>query len=198
MVTKAEIISLAFTKLGRQPIADADLISGPPEVKAAVLEYELLRDNALAVHPWRFSTLTVTLQKLTDAPPVAEFSAAFMLPADYIQLERIRPLLPYRMFENMIYVNAEALQLDYRSNLGELAELKFPKWFTLYMVYHLASNIAMMVTQNVQIAESWGKVAGEQLLRARYLDSIQQPNESIVHDQVLAAHFATGIRGAVR
>lgn len=198
MTSKADIISLAFTKLGRAPITDADLISGPPEVKAASKEYDLLKDTALAAHPWRFSTLTADLPRLVAAPPVEYYQYAFMLPSDFIQLEQVRPFDKYRIYENLIYSNNDAIQIDYRSNLGELGELKFPSWFTLYMIYHLAANIAMMVTQNAQIASLWETAASNQLLIARYQDSQQQPNDSVVNDQITGAHYGTGIRGAAR
>ena len=105
MVTKAEIVSLAFTKLGRAPISDIDPFSAPSEVVSASKEYDLLVLKTLAEHPWRFAMLTKSLNKFTDAPPIDEFTTAYILPVDYINLRRTRPNAFYRIFDNHIFTN---------------------------------------------------------------------------------------------
>ena len=188
MVTKVDIVSFALTNLGRGPISDIDPSSAPPEVIDASKKYDLLLENTLSCHPWRFATFTRNLNKLTASPPMDEFEDAFQLPADYLNLEQTRPKIRFRLFENRLFTNSETMQIDYR---GKIDESRFPSWFSLYMVYVLTENIAMEITQQITIQEKWEKKAEKQSLKARYQDSQQQTGDVIVSDDILVSHFGS-------
>lgn len=188
MTTKTEIVSGAFTNLGRTSISDIDLSSAEPIVVVAFKKYELLLDNYLADFPWRFAMLTADLNKFTDVPPIKSFSTAFILPTGYLNLREARPNIPYRIYENLIYTNSETFQIDY---IKRVDERKFPSWFTLFLEYRLTTDLAMPVTQNINIQQGWEKAATKQLLSAKFQDSQQQPNDVIANDPIVAAHFGS-------
>lgn len=194
MATKVEIISFAFTNLGRGPISDIDN-SAPPEVIDASKKYEILLEDTLGAHPWRFATFTRNLNKLTAVPPVESFSTAFQLPADYLNLEQTRPKTRFRIYENKIYANQEELQIDYRA---KVTESEFPPWFTLYMVYILTENMAMEITQQMSIQQKWEKTAARKFIQARYNDSQQQTGDVIVNDDIFLSHLGSNTRGRAR
>lgn len=188
MVTKVDIVSFAFTNLGKNPVSDIDPFSAEPQVIDASKKYDLLLRDTLSSQSWRFATFTRDLNKLAADPPVKEFSDAFQLPADYLNLEQTRPKVRFRLFENMIYVNSSELQIDYRAIVDES---KFPPWFSLYMVYVLTENIAMEITQQITIQEKWEKKAEKKFLQARYNDSQQQTGDVIVSDDILSSHLGS-------
>ena len=188
MVTKVDIISGAFTNLGRSPISDIDESSAEPVVIIASKKYDLLLPVLLQEIPWRFATLTRNLNHLTDKPPVEGFSDAFQLPADYLNLERATPNIFYRIYENLLYTNNQKMQIDYRALIKES---RFPAYFTLYLEYRLTADMAMPLTQQITNLQEWKKAFKEMSLIAKYLDSQQQPNDLIQKDGILTLHLGS-------
>lgn len=188
MATKTEIVSGAFTNLGRGSVSDIDSPSAEPVVIVASKKYDLLLENYLGNHPWRFAMLTRDLNHLVDKPPIDIFNDAFQLPADYLNLREARPNINYRIYEDKVFTNSNEFQIDYTA---KVTEDKFPAWFTLFMEYRLTADIAMPVTQNIDIQQGWQKEAIAQLLSAKFQDSQQQPNDFIVRDPIVAAHFGS-------
>lgn len=186
MTTKTEIVSGAFTNLGRGSVSDLQPPSAEPVVVVASKKYDLLLLNYLADFPWRFAMLTRDPNHLDDKPPIARFNDTFQLPSDYLNMREVRPNIPYRIYENKIYTNSNTLQIDYTAKVDES---RFPPWFTLFLEYRLTADLAMPVTQNINIQQGWAKAALRQLLAAKFQDSQQQPNDIIVRDPILAAHF---------
>ncbi len=191
MVTKVEIISGAFTNLGKESISDIDEESAEPVVIVASKKYDLLLLNMIQGSPWRFATFTRNLNRLTAEPPMDEFRDAFTLPADFLNLERSRPNIRFRIFENFIFTNSNEFQIDYRAKVDES---KFPAYFSLYLEYRLTADMAMPITQDLKLKEEWDKTAKIQGLDAKYQNSQQQTGDSIVDDRILASHFGSSGR----
>ena len=194
MTSKTEIISAAFSYLGKNGVSDIDTESAEPIFIIASKQYEVLLLNTLQRHPWRFATFTRTLNKLTNKPPIEQFKNVFQLPADYINLERTHPITRFRIYEDKIYSNEETIQIDYRAKLDES---KFPAYFILYLEYRLAADMAMPVTQQITIKKDWNISAKQQLLIAQYQNSQQQTNDVMVSDPILDFHIGSsnfGIR----
>lgn len=194
MRTKVEIISAAFGDLGRDPISDIDPSSAEPIVITASKKFDVLVKFTIQDFPWRFATLTRNLNKIAATPPVEIFSDIFQLPADYLNLERTVPFIPYRMYEDKIYTNSNTFQIDYRSS-EFLNPLKFPAFFDLYIEYRLAVDMAMPLTQQISIKKEWQQEAKQQLIFAKYQDSQQQPSNVIQSDAILTLHFGSVGRG---
>lgn len=189
MTTKTEIISDAFTNLGRGAVSDIDPSSAEPVVVVALQKYEVLVKNYLGKSPWRFAMLTRDLNLLVDKPPIKRFSQAFQLPADYLNMRELRPRgAAYRIYEDKIYINSNEVQIDYTARVDES---RFSAQFELFMGYRLAADLAMPVTQNINIQQGWAKAARVQLIEALFQDSQQQPNDVIDLDPIVAAHFGS-------
>jgi len=189
MTTKTEIVSDAFTNLGRRPVSDIGPSSAEPIVITASKRYDVLVLNYLGKSPWRFAMLTRDLNLLVDKPPVEQFSQAFQLPSDYLNMRELRPLgAPYRIYEDKVYINSNKVQIDYTAKVDES---RFSAQFVLFMGYRLAADMAMPVTQNINIQKGWAAQAKIQLLEALYQDSQQQPNDVMLLDPIVAAHFGS-------
>lgn len=182
MASKPQIISLAFNLLGKPPVNDPT--TGNPIEQAAADVYDLLLIDILTCHPWRFAMLTRELAKLAAKPPVDRWQFAFQLPSDLLLPYRTEPIMDYEIFENKMYTNNSEVTLDY---LAKVDESRFPSYFTQLMVDELASRIAMLVTQNIQIEIERAKRALRTMLRAKNADSQQMPNPRIQRDEIIAA-----------
>lgn len=188
MATKTEIVSGAFTNLGRAPISDISPVTAEPVVITASKKYDLLVENYLGNFPWRFATLIRDLNLLVDKPPIKRFSNAFQLPFDYLNMREVIPNINYRIYEDKLFTNSTEFQIEYTA---KVTEDKFPAWFTLFIEYRLTTDLAMPVTQNIKIQQGWKKEAISQLLSAKFQDSQQQPNDVIVRDPIFEAHLGS-------
>lgn len=186
MVTKVEIISNAFTNLGKGPVSDIDPSSASPIVVIASKKYDTLLEDILADLPWRFATLVRDLNLLAAKPPIETFQNAFSLPADYLNMQMVTPFVFYRIYENFLFTNSNKIQIEYTARV---IEERFPAWFILFLEYRLTTDMAMPITQQITLMDRWEKKADRQELKAKYQDSQQQPNNVVRNDDILAAHF---------
>lgn len=194
MTTKVDIVSNAFTNLGRGPVSDIDPSSAEPIVVTASKKYDLLVLNELSDARWRFATLTRDLNRLTAVPPVERFSDAFQLPADYLNMQQTRPHIEFNIYENKLYANSTEMQIDYTAKLDED---RFPAYFTLLMEYSLTTDMAMPLTQQSSLMDKWEVRYKQQMLRAKFQDSQQQTGDVILDDSILVSHFGSTGRGLV-
>lgn len=188
MTSKVTIISQAFVLLGRKVVTslDPDLDGGEPVVVAASQFYDDLYPALLTCHPWRFAMKTFNLNELSTAPITKEWQKAYQLPSDLIMPWRPRPLSRFEIFEDEIYSNTPELQLDY---IFKVDESKFPTWFTLMLVYELAANLAMTVTQQPALAQLWNTKAEQQLMKARFIDSKSRTSDVMPAGPLFTSHF---------
>ncbi len=191
MTTKVEIVSGAFTNLGKNPISDIDPATAPEIVITASKKYDLLLENSLSGMRWRFATLVRDLNLLVEEPIIKEFKNAFMLPANYLNMQRVTPFIFYRIYEDLLLTNSQSIQIEYTARVPED---KFPAWFTLLMEYRLTVDMAMPLTQQITVKKDWESSWKIQSLEAKYQDSQQQPSDVVQDDPILAAHLgnATG------
>ena len=169
MATDIDICSNAFIRLGAPPISS--FTEGGAQGIAANNLYEPTLRALLTEHRWRFAAAKRTLARLT-ASPLNDWEYAFQLPSDLLVLYRVHPDVDYQVFEDKIYANVDAMDVDY---LTRPAESIFPAYFQLALEFRLASEFALLVTSNRSIAETMELKATEQLRKARFADSQQSP-----------------------
>lgn len=187
MASKVGIISNAFILLGKAPVND--LTTSDPIVTSAVKIYDMTYPDLLAVHPWRFAMEIKTLDPLTAAPVIDEWTTAYLMPGDLIQLYRVYQNLWYRIYQNQIYANtssSETITIEYTH---PIPEDRFPAYFTQLFTYKMAGLMAMPVTQLAPMAEFYEKMALSKLAVARCLDSQQMPNITIQNDIYVSRHY---------
>ncbi|MEE9458267.1 MAG: hypothetical protein V3V84_00725 [Candidatus Bathyarchaeia archaeon] len=183
--TKIQIISLAFTEIGKDPIND---ISEAGKAGAAIdLHYDLLLTNLLTGYPWRFSTTQVQLVKLT-AEPLKEWQYAYQLPADYLAAIDVIPHSDYKIFEKYIYSNLDELFLEYRFK-PETPNL--PGYFVELFKFELAKPLARFATVKREIKADIDK----EWLRARNeaisIDQMSYPNRIIKDSKVIDSRYGS-------
>ena len=169
MATDVEICSNALFLIGHGAISS--FTEGTLGSQTASNFYTLTYRSLLSVHRWRFAAGKVTLSRLT-ATPLNEWSYAFQLPADYINAIRVYPDGDYEIYEDKIYSNANAIDLDY---LFQPNESKLPPYFEEALELRLASKFAFPVTANKSTGELYNTMFETQLKRAKFLDSQARP-----------------------
>lgn len=187
MASAIEIISDAFVLLGKQavssPLTDNPIFSGVQDI------YDRLVPAVLTHHPWRFAIKNFELSQVDEPSPFERWSNVFLLPAEELLIWRTDPIINYEIFENKLYTNQSEVKLEF---LFRASESTFPPYFTRYLTFQLAADVAMTVTQNPTLASFWEKKAEVALINARALDSSIMPQTPIVRDAIWSSHFGAG------
>lgn len=160
-----EICSNALLLIGHNAISS--FTEGGAGAQVASNLYDQTLESLLSYHPWRFAVGQVALARLVDVP-VNTWSYAFQLPTDFLRAIKVYPHGDYEIFEDMIYSNNDALDLDY---LFRPEESRFPAYFTEALTYYLASKFSIPVTSNRALAETYNAKYMEALGQAMAADS---------------------------
>lgn len=170
------LCSRALLKLGANTIASFD--EGTTEAEIAANLYPSLRDAVLSSHPWSFATAQTRLAKLT-AQPIADFEAAFQLPADFLRalsagLAGRGRGVDYRINERRLYANADSLVLTY---IFRPSELTFPPFFDQVLISKMAAEFCIPITESTSRSTTLNKLAEAEFRQAKTIDSQQDvPN----------------------
>lgn len=178
-LTSVALCNRALTLLGEAPITSLEEESAPSQIANTI--YEMVLDSALAAHPWRFATKEAVLSKLTDAPVDKSWAHQYLLPGDYISVHSVGRspgfsgnLAAYQIFGDRIYANtADGLVVEY---VARPPESEFPPHFTKYLVYQLASDMAIAITENVDKWDVFRRLAERESALAHHIDSRQTPS----------------------
>ena len=186
MPTKIEIINNALICLG-QPQVDA--VTDPnPIIQGVVNTYDMIIDDCLSIHPWKFALKTVELTENPADPITQNYGYTYNSPGDLIQPWRNWPLsLNYKIQGSLIYANiSPPWKWMY---VASVEPAVFPQYFALYVAYQLAADTAMLLTQNMDLVQLWEGKASKQLMKAQNRDSTMQPNDIIQNNNYWADHF---------
>tara|TARA_R110000787_G_scaffold35454_4_gene91069 strand:+ start:54 stop:626 length:573 start_codon:yes stop_codon:yes gene_type:complete len=186
MPTKIQIINNALIRLGEPAI---DSLTNPNNIIQGVVSiYDMIIEDSLAVHPWKFALKTATLTESPEDPITDNYSYTYNKPADLIQPWRNHPLsLDYKIQGNLIYSNINApWKWMY---VAHTEPAFFPEYFALYISFRLASEAAMLLTQTMDQVSLWESKAEKQLMKAQNRDATMQPNDAIQNNDYWADHF---------
>jgi len=164
--------SRALLKLGADTIASFE--EGTAEAEVAANLYPSTRDALLSAHPWSFASAQSVLPKLA-ATPVADYSAAFQLPADFLRALSAGPSgrgrgIDYRIAERRLHANADQVVLSY---IFRPDEFDFPPFFDQALIARLSAEFCIPLTESTSRSESLHKLAELEFRRAKMIDSQQ-------------------------
>ncbi len=170
------LCSRALLKLGADTIASFE--EGTAEAEVAANLYPSIRDALLSAHPWNFATGQVTLPKLAAAP-IADFSAAFQLPADFLRALSAGPSgrgrgIDYRIAEQRLHADSDQIVLTY---IFRPDESDFPPFFDQALISRLAAEFCIPLTESTSRSESLHKLAAGEFRTAKMIDSQQDRPE---------------------
>src|ERR1700676_2726942 len=97
--TRVQIVSFAIQVLGQKSISN--LVNQSDLVNSANQFYDLVVEEALGEHFWRFSTTIVQLNQLNFTPIGGYWFYAYQLPADYFKMIHLWPFnYDYEIYQN--------------------------------------------------------------------------------------------------
>lgn len=196
--TKVSICNSALALLGQSAIAAFEDDSDAARTCSQL--YDNLKWSLLAQFDGSFSKKKVALSRLVTAPltrwryqytmptdRVGDVYAAF--PSDQVGVE---PTTEYDVQNGKLLTNYSAMWLDYHYNV---LESTMPPYFVQLLIYVLAGNFAMPITEQATLAEHWHTVAygspsenlrGGYFRVAKNIDSAGRPPQQVDSDILLA------------
>jgi hypothetical protein len=177
-LTALALCSRALLRIGAQPVASLD--EGTAEAEVAANLYAPTRDALLSAHPWSFATGQASLPRLA-ARPQADLAYAYQLPPGFLRAlsagtgDRGRGM-PYRLHEDRLHADAEAVVLTY---IFRADESSFPPFFAQALVARLAAEFCLPLTESASRAELLFRLADSELRSARLIDSQQDTPRGI-------------------
>jgi hypothetical protein len=177
-LSPAELCSRALLKIGASTITSLD--EGTTEAQVAAHLYPITRDALLAAHPWNFAIAYAELQA-ADEPPVADYSCAFVLPADCLRVLSAGALsrgsgLEYRICGRQLLTDAERVTLTY---VQRAAEETFPPFFVMALIAQLAAEFCIPLTDSTSRWEGLRSAAEGEFRRAKMIDSQEETPQRI-------------------
>lgn len=172
------LCSRALLRIGCTALASFD--DQPSEADIAAALYPQVRDALLSAYPWSFAAAQATLARI-DGVPVADYTYAYALPADYIRTlsaggNGAGQGLEYKIMNTQLLTNNEVVTLTYifRPN-----ELDFPPFFDSVLIYKLAAEFSIPLTESTSRAEIFFKLADDEFKRAKQIDAQQDTPQRI-------------------
>ena len=174
--TDIEIMSTAAVLLGKKAfttIDDAD------EFAVSMQKFfDLLVASELAKNVWQFARTFAQLSQVAAYDPdFAEYSTAYDLPADMLAVIRLYPNINYQIYgTRLLTASSGELKMAY-NYIVPVSKWSAP--FKEYMVYSLASKMAMSVTENANLIGMMKMERESARAIAMYVDSQNSPNVPI-------------------
>lgn len=164
------------------------LSDNSPAATACDLHYDEARKYVLCygAHPWTWATKRQSLAELTNDRST-EWGFKYQAPVDLLQIVWVNTPIAARMakaaHENpdtdrefaggVIYSDVEDAVMEYIADEDDVTT--FPPIFQDALAAELASRIAMVLTQNVRIAQNAGNMARQLLDSAQASDALNLP-----------------------
>lgn len=176
-LTDISICSDALIKIGANPIASFE--EGSAEAEVAVNTYETVKKSMLSSHTWNFAIKKTKLNMLSDNP-TTDYSRAFLLPNDLLRVisagASAAKGLNYSIVGNQLHTNSENVSISYIANIKEEF---FPAFFVPALVYKLAFEFSIPVTENTSKANFFANLAEIELRKAKLIDAQEETPKAI-------------------
>ncbi len=196
MNTNISICSAALLQLGKAPIASFDDASDGAKLCANL--YPAERDSLLREFAWNCVVKRAILAPSSTAPEFG-FSAAFLLPSDFLRLVAVGDWRygdpmgnRFRLEGRHILASGNALALEYvfRNEVEDTWDAKLVELMQARMLWKLAYPVTQSTTLRDTLAQEYKALA----MMARSIDSQENPGDALGQGQspLLAARLGAG------
>lgn len=187
--SKLDILNQAIVLLGDTAVTSFEQDDGAA-AQAARQIYDRLVESLFTVdsYKFRFAVKQFKLNQLQAAPMDADdggFKYAYALPSDFLQLVVLNTRFEYEIYGNQIRCNDTNLILDY---VYRVDESLWPAYFEEMVVYRLAADLCMPVTDNASLEDRLMNKFDMARRTAKAIDSKQVPNKPFSQSPMLIAH----------
>ena len=182
-----EIVNSALIKLGAERIAS--LSDANKAARIANEQYNKIRKEVLASHPWNFAVARKELS-LSVNNPEFEFSNMFIIPSDVLRilstdLDEVgyewKVETYYVTNQRVIVTNADAMKIRYIRNIEDTT--LFSPVFEEAFAYRMATDFAYALTQSSQMQRQMFQLYQDTLSQARSFDAQESSSEVVEADE---------------
>lgn len=193
--TDIEVAQRAMVLVGMEPLSS--FTEATDEALVMNTSYEDIVEDCLAQNNWNFATGQIQLSRLADAP-VDRWDAAYAMPTEpaVIQVQTVTiedAVQQYDIYEKYIYLNASENDRVVLNYIFRVDTQYWPPAFTLWVIYRLASILALSVTRKADIARSYSQLADVQFRRAKARDAQQVTTQQVALSRYHRIRLGSGI-----
>ena len=193
--TDIEVAQRAMVLVGMEPLTS--FTDDTDEALVMNTTYEDVVADCLAMHNWNFATGQKQLARLTDAP-VDRWDAAYQLPTEpaVVQVQTITiedVVQTYDIYEDKVYINANTNDTVVLNYIFRVATQDWTPPFTLWVIYRLASTLALSVIRKGDIAKSYTELADTQFRMAKARDSQQVTTQAVALDRYTKVRLGSNL-----
>ena len=144
--------------------------------------YETITLSELSLYKWRFATKTAELGSPLAAIPDTRFNIAYQIPNDVLSVDTVlvgETPIEYDRYQDQIHTNDtgnDTVIIKYRYRADESL---WNPYFTLLVIYRLATMLAFSIARKEDIAASMKGLADEHWRRAKTEDAQAQTNQKV-------------------
>jgi len=193
--TDIEVAQRSMVLVGMEPLSS--FTDSTDEALVMNTTYEDVVEDCLAQNNWNFATGQIQLSRLADSP-VDRWDAAYAMPTDpaVIQVQTITiddVVQQYDIYEKYIYINAGENDRVVLNYIFRVDTQYWPPAFALWVIYRLASILALSVTRKADIARSYSQLADVQFRRAKARDAQQVTTQQVALSRFHRIRLGSGI-----
>ncbi len=185
--TALSMMSAALVLAGEKPLNSVTDPRYGAQVAAAL--FDMVYENEIQVHPWRFSCKKAALSQLNQTP-INEWQYAWQIPTDCLAMIGFWGVGPDKLYEiyggNVLYTNINSNPSIQPASL--IAEYQFkpdpstiPSYFSLLVTLALAKHFVKPITESDSNRTKCEQAYEVQRGRAMFADSRQRPNRPLQH-----------------
>jgi len=178
---RIEVSRLACFGAGVDPIDSFD--DGTTQSEFLKAWYELTAEAELSLYKWRFATKTFDLKlSLLADPPDTRYNTAYQAPNGILSVDTVmvgKIPIDYDRHQDQIHTNDSAdddVIIQYRFRADETL---WNPYFTLLIVYRLATMLSFSVTRKVDVASAMKTLADEHWKKSKTEDAQAQTNRKL-------------------
>ena len=193
--TDIEVAQKAMVLIGLEPLTS--FTDSTDEALVANTIYEDVVEDCLAQHNWNFATGQKLMSRLTDVP-VDRFEAAYALPTNPAVIQVLTVTIDdtpqtYDIYERNVYINASENDTVVLNYVFRVETQYWPPAFTMWVIFRLASILALSVTRKGDVASSYTQLAENQFRKAKARDSQQVTTQGLRLSRFHRARLGNGI-----
>ena len=179
--TDIEVAQRAMVLVGMEPLSS--FTESTDEALVMNTTYEDVVEDCLAQNNWNFATGQIVLSRLADTP-IDRWDSAYAMPTEpaVIQVQTVtvgKVVQTYDIYEKYIYINAQANEEVVLNYIYRVDTQYWTPAFTLWVIYRLASILALAVTRKADVAKSYREMADLQFRRAKARDAQQVTTNNV-------------------
>lgn len=172
MLTKIDLCSMALLKLGESPIQS--LIDDTASAKLARTLFNPVIDALLALHPWRFATQEITLNKNANGD--------FIIPSDVLRVLKTNG----RIVGDKIIADSDSISIF--AVMRTVPE-KFPSYFVSLAATRLAMEFCIPLLGNQTVFRMLVAMYETELQTAKFIDSTTSVSDAISDFALISTRF---------